>query len=162
MAKKRAFVRYSKNGKLVPGSLIVTQGTHPDKPSTWKEVPYDICCGGGGCPQLGPFIFTLADDLPEFGAGPFAQINFYCLNGSSPTRSGSSGGLGFELQTPVIVEPTLSEVVDIINTNLATQGIVAQLVEGVLQVTVSNTDYISTSCESGATLQFSVSFSNPA
>jgi hypothetical protein len=48
MAKKRAFVRYGKNGKLVPGSLIVTQGTHPDKPSTWKEVPYDICCGGGG------------------------------------------------------------------------------------------------------------------
>ena len=52
MAKKRAFVRYSKNGKLVPGSLIVTQGTHPDKPSTWKEVPYDICCGGGDCPLL--------------------------------------------------------------------------------------------------------------
>jgi hypothetical protein len=44
MAKKRAFVRYGKNGKLVPGSLIVTQGTHPDKPSTWKEVAYDICC----------------------------------------------------------------------------------------------------------------------
>jgi hypothetical protein len=51
MSKKRAFVRYSKNGKLVPGSLIVTQGTHPDKPSTWKEVPYDICCGGG-CMQF--------------------------------------------------------------------------------------------------------------
>jgi hypothetical protein len=48
MAKKRAFVRYSKNGKLVPGSLIVTQGTHPDKPSTWKEVPYDICCDDNG------------------------------------------------------------------------------------------------------------------
>ena len=49
MAKKRAFVRYSKNGKLVPGSLIVTQGTHPDKPSTWKEVPYDICCEPPSC-----------------------------------------------------------------------------------------------------------------
>lgn len=49
MAKKRAFVRYGKNGKLVPGSLIVTQGTHPDKPSTWKEVPYDICCEPPAC-----------------------------------------------------------------------------------------------------------------
>lgn len=57
MAKKRAFVRYSKNGKLVPGSLIVTQGTHPDKPSTWKEVPYDICCdsNSGGC------VYPLSD-----------------------------------------------------------------------------------------------------
>jgi uncharacterized protein (TIGR02145 family) len=49
MAKKRAFVRYSKNGKLVPGSLIVTQGSHPNGPSTWKEVPADLCCGDANC-----------------------------------------------------------------------------------------------------------------
>jgi hypothetical protein len=44
MAKKRAFVRYSKQGKIVPGSLILTSGSHPNGPSTWKEVPADLCC----------------------------------------------------------------------------------------------------------------------
>ena len=42
--KKRAFVRYSKQGKVVPGSLILTSGSHPSGPSTWKEVPADLCC----------------------------------------------------------------------------------------------------------------------
>lgn len=42
--KKRAFVRYSKQGKIVPGSLILTSGSHPNGPSTWKEVPADLCC----------------------------------------------------------------------------------------------------------------------
>ena len=42
--KKRAFVRYSKNGKVVPGSLILTSGSFPSGPSTWKEVPADLCC----------------------------------------------------------------------------------------------------------------------
>jgi hypothetical protein len=42
--KKRAFVRYSKNGKIVPGSLILTSGSFPSGPSTWNEVPADLCC----------------------------------------------------------------------------------------------------------------------
>lgn len=44
MAKKRAFVRYSKNGKIVPGSLILTAGSFPQGSSTWNEVPADLCC----------------------------------------------------------------------------------------------------------------------
>ena len=36
--KKRAFVRYSKLGLVVPGSLILTGGAYPQGPSTWKEV----------------------------------------------------------------------------------------------------------------------------
>ena len=42
--KKRAFVRYSKQGKIVPGSLILTGGSYPQGPSTWNEVPADLCC----------------------------------------------------------------------------------------------------------------------
>jgi len=42
--KKRAFVRYSKQGKIVPGSLILTSGSYPNGPSTWNEVPADLCC----------------------------------------------------------------------------------------------------------------------
>jgi hypothetical protein len=44
MAKKRAFVRYTKAGKIVPGSLVLTNGSYPSGPSTWKEVPMDLCC----------------------------------------------------------------------------------------------------------------------
>ena len=52
MSKKRAFVRYTKSGEIVPGSLIITtNGGYPDKSSLWHEVTVDKCCGdiGGGC-----------------------------------------------------------------------------------------------------------------
>lgn len=46
MPKKRAFVRYTKSGEIVPGSLIVTtNGGYPDKTSLWQEVSVDKCCG---------------------------------------------------------------------------------------------------------------------
>jgi len=44
MSKKRAFVRYSKQGKIVPGSLILTSGSYPNGSSTWNEIPADLCC----------------------------------------------------------------------------------------------------------------------
>lgn len=45
MPKKRAFVRYTKSGEIVPGSLIVTtNGGYPDKTSLWQEVTVDKCC----------------------------------------------------------------------------------------------------------------------
>ena len=55
MSKKRAFVRYSKQGKIVPGSLILTAGSHPSGPSTWNEVPADLCCD----------LITLTFDMPD-------------------------------------------------------------------------------------------------
>lgn len=41
--KERVFVRYTKKGRVVPGSMIVTQGTYP-KDGTYKEVMPDLCC----------------------------------------------------------------------------------------------------------------------
>lgn len=52
MSKKRAFVRYTKSGEIVPGSLIITtNGGYPDKSSLWQEVTVDQCCEetGEGC-----------------------------------------------------------------------------------------------------------------
>jgi hypothetical protein len=49
MAKTRAFIRYLK-GKLVPGSLITTNGEYPKAPFSsgkWQEIPYDLCCTNG-------------------------------------------------------------------------------------------------------------------
>ena len=54
MSKKRAFVRYTKSGEIVPGSLIITtNGGYPDKSSLWQEVTVDQCCDtGGDCTPL--------------------------------------------------------------------------------------------------------------
>jgi hypothetical protein len=44
MSKQRAFVRYTKAGKIVPGSMIITQGSYPEGPALWAEVVTDLCC----------------------------------------------------------------------------------------------------------------------
>jgi len=62
MAQKKAFVRYADN-KAVPGSLIVR--TKAPKVGTWKEVPYDICCGGG-CVGLYAIALYLQPGNPQF------------------------------------------------------------------------------------------------
>ncbi len=59
--KTRAFVRYSKKGKIVPGSLILTKGSYPQGSSTWREVPADLCCDpvyAYGIPDLGDPAIT--------------------------------------------------------------------------------------------------------
>jgi hypothetical protein len=44
--KKRAFIKYTEYGKIVPGSMIVTQGSFPSKDgrAKWYEVPMNKCC----------------------------------------------------------------------------------------------------------------------
>jgi hypothetical protein len=46
--KQRAFVRYTKKGKIVPGSMIVTQGSYPDGPALWAEMVTNLCCDDPG------------------------------------------------------------------------------------------------------------------
>lgn len=112
MAKKRAFVRYSKNGKLVPGSLIVTQGTHPDKPSTWKEVPYDICCGGGTI-QLPVYSPPLPLDPIVFPDGVAAVFLYIQCSDQTNTE----GVFYRSLTSPSgITLVTFSDVIDFLNT----------------------------------------------
>ena len=72
--KKRAFVRYSKQGKVVPGSLILTSGTYPKGPALWKEVPADLCCESGV-----KLTFDIPGGLPI--TTPYVQ--FFC--GLGPT-----------------------------------------------------------------------------
>lgn len=69
MSKKRAFVRYSKQGKIVPGSLILTAGSYPNGPSTWKEVPADLCCE----PAVGPMQRCVINTNVETEPDPYLQ-----------------------------------------------------------------------------------------
>jgi len=41
----KAFVRYKKCGNIVPGSLILTNGTYPEPDAGWIEVPIKMPCG---------------------------------------------------------------------------------------------------------------------
>lgn len=41
----KAFVRYIKCGNIVPGSLILTNGTYPEPDAGWIEVPIKMPCG---------------------------------------------------------------------------------------------------------------------
>jgi hypothetical protein len=145
MAQKKAFVRYAQN-KAVPGSLIVR--TKAPKVGTWKEVPYDVCCNNV-CESVGPFIFTLSEVPEDFGAGTGIRLSLNCGNCSPSIPSACAQGIFaniFGLLSVPVTSPTISEVVDLINTTFIGQGITAQLVEGVLQVTVSNTNYITNVC----------------
>lgn len=44
MSIKKAWIQYNKQGKIVPGNLILTNGSRPNNLSTWKEVSTDLCC----------------------------------------------------------------------------------------------------------------------
>lgn len=80
MAKKRAFVRYSKQGKVVPGSLILTSGSHPNGPSIWKEVPADLCCDNDSCCNKKTISGTTV--TPPFPPPPYyvISVRIFCPN----------------------------------------------------------------------------------
>lgn len=40
--RKRAFVKYTTGGKVIPGSIFV--GYNPPKSGRWVEITYDLCC----------------------------------------------------------------------------------------------------------------------
>lgn len=82
--KRRAFVKYTESGKIVPGSLIITQGGYPDGPAVWNEVPVDLCCESGvkvilnvieGFPISTPFVQVVCGMGPTLAAG--AVIGVY-------------------------------------------------------------------------------------
>ena len=128
MSKKRGFVRYTKKGKLVPGSLVVTtSGGYPDKSSTWKEVPTDLCCNSSlyavalvGPEGLGPenpyqflrAIYATRDlqniegqcDNPSLYLGTKLYMD---VNGTIPVengvwQSGQTGPILFEIRYEVV------------------------------------------------------------
>lgn len=163
MSKKRAFVRYTKSGEIVPGSLIITtNGGYPDKSSLWQEVNVDKCCDnndGGGCECIGPITFATPipiDFESEIGLGTNIVINIYCnpLPGTFqfPESTGISSYISRELSIPVDTPLTSAqELVDLINTAFVNDGItaVASISENLIYLTVNNTNLLSNYCKNG-------------
>lgn len=99
--KKRAFVRYSKNGKIVPGSLILTGGSYPQGPSTWKEVPADLCCDTGVANYFKTFDYSIDDFKASLGSevyqcnvwirGHIPSVNLFYDDGGASQMIGDGG-----------------------------------------------------------------------
>jgi hypothetical protein len=101
MSKQRAFVRYTKSGKIVPGSMIITQGSYPEGPALWAEVVTDLCCddpaftttskmkGFVRYTQSGnivPGSLILGKSYPT-GGGLWREVSVdLCCNGTPPTE----------------------------------------------------------------------------
>ncbi len=142
MAKKRAFVRYSKQGKIVPGSLILTAGSFPNGPSTWKEVPADLCCDGGGS------TCTLTTNVTNF-TYPAAAIRF------EMAASSCAGGLGeFNYQNTFVDSipevNNINDLVQILNENLSIYGTFS--VSGPTEISLALSSSLSVICTCDAPL----------
>lgn len=87
MARTRAFIRYLK-GKLVPGSLIFTNGEYPKGPFSagkWEEIPVNQCCE----------IVTLSTRVTDPSIS-YVSIRFYCNNTSVDVEYGSQTSTNIE------------------------------------------------------------------
>lgn len=134
MSKKRAFVRYSKQGKIVPGSLILTGGSHPNGPSTWKEVPADLCCDGGvGCEvPLSNLILTETTNIPGG-----------TIIGGSITLASEECSLDQVftiLNLPVSLNYT--QLIDLLNTNFSFLGLFSYTAPNIISLQISSAGWI--------------------
>lgn len=93
MSKKRAFVRYSKQGKIVPGSLILTSGSFPSGPSTWKEVPADLCCE----------TITISTQVDDTGINN-VSIRFFCNSTQVAVKYSSQDSTSSEVMAAILNE----------------------------------------------------------
>lgn len=119
--KERAFVRYTKSGKIVPGSMIVTQGSYPEGPAVWKEVDTNLCCEDISTPsylklkgfirytkygKIVPGSLVIGSSYPKDG-GIWRQVSIdlccqdNCIQFVVDTSNGTAFGFSFSSITPI-------------------------------------------------------------
>jgi hypothetical protein len=102
MSKQRAFVKYTKQGKIIPGSLIVTtEGGYPNKTGAiWREVSMNLCCDPTGLPAncIEFVVNTTNDTFFSFSFNTLGAINFTIDWGDGTTHPDSGAG-GFYEET---------------------------------------------------------------
>jgi hypothetical protein len=113
--KKRGFVRYTKKGQLVPGSLVVTtNGGYPDKTALWKEVSTNYCCEiNPNTSREFPLSYNLALTMSVLPSSTNLFIQIQCV------------GDGSKEFTSFFTGPSLNsyqEVADYFNTNFSFWG----------------------------------------
>lgn len=98
--KQKAFVRYTKQGKIIPGSLIVTtKGGYP-RDGLYREVSVNLCCDTtpllANCIEF--IVNTTVSTYFEFDFTTTTPINFTVDWGDGTTHVDSGAG-GFYQET---------------------------------------------------------------
>ena len=147
MANKKGFVRYA-NNKLVAGSLILADKA--PKVGVWKEVTYDLCCGGGGncCDTPQEITYILENDEP-YDEGSSIQLTINCQS-ANPNDPDVGFSKSKELDSPLTTPPTFPEIVDLINEYFSSAGVTATLIdETFASITTLNTAFFACTCVNG-------------
>jgi len=117
MAKKRAFVRYTKAGKIVPGSLIVTTNGGYPVDGLYKEVSVDLCCNdsNGSCCSDGNTDAVIQFPYNNTSLNPILpttnpHLLFHCGNNSPYTNP-----LVAAIAIPTESATTVIEICNILN-----------------------------------------------
>ena len=132
MAQKKAFVRYA-NNKAVAGSLIVREKA--PKVGTWKEVDYDLCCGGASC--------TFSRNIDNVTYPATTGIIFQLSGG------GCEGGMTEFNYTNIMIDEipvinNINDLVQMLNENLSFYGVFS--VSGPEEVTIALSSSFSFVC----------------
>ena len=124
--KQRAFVRYTKSGKIVPGSMIITQGDYPKGPGVWAEVTVDLCCDNPAdsfsatkkkgwvrytkAGKIVPGSLVITDGYPKGSGGTWKQVTIdlccdtvppNCIEMTVDTTEGTYFYFSFNTNTPI-------------------------------------------------------------
>ena len=124
--KQRAFVRYTKSGKIVPGSMIITQGDYPKGPGVGAEVTVDLCCDNPAdsfsatkkkgwvrytkAGKIVPGSLVITDGYPKGSGGTWKQVSIdlccdtvppNCIEMTVDTTEGTYFYFSFNTITPI-------------------------------------------------------------
>ena len=120
MSKKRAFVRYTKSGEIVPGSLILTNGSYPDKPALWKEITTDKCCDeGGDCTPLEAIGIANITQPDLFSTTYSGIIMFITCRGVIGSYAYSIVAFTNQVEFPNITLTNWNDLIDTLNTSFS-------------------------------------------
>lgn len=102
MSKNRAFVKYTKSGKLIPGSLIITTNGGYPVDGVYKEVPTDLCC-------------TIGVTISWSSEGQSFPMNYICVEISCDET-------GIFNDCADGTANTVSDLINFLNTNFSSLG----------------------------------------
>jgi hypothetical protein len=149
---QRAFVRYTKKGHIVPGSLIVTTKGGFPKDGTYKEVIVDQCCGNQAL-RYNPITGEASPTGTTFPIGgafpwtsPYIEIGFGCVAMSMD----SEWSYLYLPGTPA----TLQELVHILNTRASFVGTFEVAEDGVTIILNVNPEVAGDMCKGPLTDTF--------
>ena len=126
--KQKAFVKYTKLGKIIPGSLIIRPNGIPPSDGLYKEIQSDLCCDfdprivlklsasysnkpydGNDLASVNGLVTIIEGVLPQDIGKVGVDFNYYpLLNGSRFVSSNIGNHIGCYLDDTVVLTGPLA------------------------------------------------------